>query len=511
MSQIDFSKPKLQSFNGIFLIFFTDLAKRIRQNIYLLAVPFLQNDFFKTYGTYIYIGLALLVILQFVFSYLSYKKFKFSIQEDAFHLDKGVIKLSHIEIPFERIQNINLQQNILQQVLNVVGFDIETAGEGIAEIKIKALDKDFANALKAKLIEQKEKAEGGEETTSENDLESSESGQSEAKSSVASSRLFQLDFKTLVKVGISSNLFKGVGLLMAFFAYLYNFVMDFLTNIYDLNLEEDFKERIPETITFITILIAGVLIVGFLITVLTTVLKYFDLKIIKNQNNYEVEHGLFKKVNKVIKKTKTQIFEIRTNPIKNLFKIRSVHVSQASSNQVTEKQKINLVGLSKENLELLFDSLFQLELHDQTYDIVNSRNRLFFRYFYKSLFLMTGLSVAAYLIYFNWVSISALLLIFSTLIYLSILRVRKSNIGFNSNLISIRKGSLDTKFKIIEIHKIQSVKLTRNIFQQYNGHADLMIETASGTVSVEYLELTEAIDVLNYLIYKVESTNKDWI
>lgn len=507
MVQIDFSTPRLQSFNGIFLIFFTDIAKRVKQNIYILAIPFLQKNLFNNYGTYIYIGLALLVILQFVFSYLSYKKFKFSIQEDAFHLDSGVIKLSHIEIPFERIQNINLQQNVLQQLLNVVGFDIETAGEGTAEIKIKALDKEFANALKAKLIEEKNKVQGAELNLDE-DKPSEITEQTPSKEDTL---LFQLDFKTLIKVGISSNLFKGVGLLLAFLAYLYNFIMDFLTTIFDLNLEEDFKNRIPETLSFISLVIIVVFIAGFLITVLTTVLKYYNLKIFKNQQNYEVVYGLFKRENKVIKKTKTQIFEIRTNPVKELFKIRSVFVSQASSKQLTEKQKIGLVGLSKENLGILFHSLFHLELSDLNYELSRSQPRLFFRYFYKNLAIVIGLSAAAYFVYFNWVSIVGLIIILLGLSWIAFLRVKKSSIGFNSDLISIRKGSIDTKFKIIEIHKLQSVRLSRNIFQQYNGHADLNLETASGTVTIEYLKVKEAVELLNYFIYKVESTDKGWI
>ncbi|NEV94189.1 PH domain-containing protein [Psychroflexus sp. YR1-1] len=509
MAKIDFSKPRLQSFNGIFLIFITDLAKRIKQNIYILAIPFLQNNLFKDYGTYIYIGLALLVILQFVFSYLSYKKFKFSIQEDAFHLDSGVIKLSHIEIPFERIQNINLQQNVLQQLLNVVGFEIETAGEGTAEIKIKALDKEFATSLKTKLIEEKNKLTDEDVSLAEDEESDEIKDQTDTEEE---DLLFALNFKTLIKVGISSNLFKGVGLLLAFLAYLYNFIMDFLTAVFDLNLEEDFKNRIPETLSFLSAILIAVIILGFLITVLSTVLKYYNLKIFKNQQNFEVEYGLFKRVNKVIKKTKTQIFEIRTNPIKKLFKIRSVFVSQAASKQLTEKQKIGLVGLSKENLRVLFKSLFQLELNDLVYELSRSQGRLFFRYFYKNLILMVILTAVAYFFYLNWLSITGLVIVFLGLTGIAYLKVKKSSIGVNADLISIRKGSIDTRFDIIEIHKLHSVRLSRNIFQQYNGHADLVVETAAGTVNVEYLKYDEAVELLNYLLYKIESTtDKSWI
>ena len=511
MSNIDFSIPRLQSFNGIFLIFFTDLINRVRQNIYILAIPFFKKNLLQDYGTYIIIGVILFVVLQFVFSYLSYKKFKFSIQEDAFHLDQGVIKLSHIEIPFERIQNINLQQNFFQQVLNVVGFEIETAGEGTAEIKIKALGKDFAQSLKDKLIKEKERR-GDDELQILDDESALDSKVSERlKRSEEPSLLFKLNFTTLLKAGISSNLFKGVGLLLAFLAYAYNFVRDFLTQIYDLNLEEDFTNRIPETLTFILILIISVIFIGFFITVMTTVLKYFDLRVIKNQENFEVEYGLFKRINKVIKKVKTQIFEVRTNPIKKFFKIKNIYVSQASSNQISEKQKIGIVGVSQPNLDTLFRSLFNVNLSEQVYSVCKSQARLFFRYFYQRLAIIILLSFSAYAFYFNWVSGIGIFLLLVLFVFLSILKVKKSSIGINPTFINLRDGSIETNHSFVEIYKLQSVRLKRNVFQQYNGHADLILETASGSLVIEYLRIEEARKILNYLIFKVESTDKDWI
>ncbi|WP_127845708.1 PH domain-containing protein [Psychroflexus aestuariivivens] len=513
MSDFDFSVPRRQSFNGVFLIFLADLVKRIRQNIYLLAVPFFKQNLMQDYGLYIYLGLALLLVIQFVYSYLSYLKFQFSIQEDAFHLDHGVIKLSHVEIPFERIQNINLQQNILQQVFNVVGFEIETAGEGTAEIKIKALENNFAKALKNKLIEEKKRAKNEDvnesqdsETKATTSDEVSEHAESEEKS-----LLFQLSFSRLLKVGVSSNFLKGLGLLFAFFAYVYNFIMDFLSNIYDIDFDEDFKNRIPETLSFVVIMIFGLFILGFLITILMTILKYFNLKIVKNQQNYEVDYGLFKRVNKVIKKSKTQIFEIETNPLKKFFKINNIYVSQAASNQVTEKQKIGLVGVSTDNINTLFNSIYDLKLPEQKFDRLQSQPRLIFRYLYRNLILLAVLGGLAYIFYFNWLSVSTIVFIAIVLAYVIQLKVKKSYIGFNQDLICVGGGSIHTNTKFIEIHKLQSVHLKRNIFQQNNNHADLVLETASGTVTIEYLKVKSANDIFNYLIYKIESTDKDWI
>jgi putative membrane protein len=121
------------------------------------------------------------------------------------------------------------------------------------------------------------------------------------------------------------------------------------------------------------------------------------------------------------------------------------------------------------------------------------------------------LSFSAYAFYFNWVSGIGIFLLLVLFVFLSILKVKKSSIGINSTFINLRDGSIETNHSFIEIYKLQSVRLKRNVFQQYNGHADLILETASGSLVIEYLRIEEARKILNYLIFKVESTDKDWI
>ena len=52
-------------------------------------------------------------------AYLSYRNFKFKIVDHQFVLKKGIIKKSNTSIAFDRIQNINFKQNLIQQFINV--------------------------------------------------------------------------------------------------------------------------------------------------------------------------------------------------------------------------------------------------------------------------------------------------------------------------------------------------------------------------------------------------------
>ena len=148
----DFYTPQRQNFRGILVIFLMDLVKRIRQNIFAF-LPLLSSNIRENYLNYILLGFGLLLLLQLLYSYKNYLNFKFYIQDQRFFLRHGVFKFTDIDIPFDRIQNININQNLIQQMLNVVGFEIETAGQGTAEIKIKALSHEDAKTLKEILLD----------------------------------------------------------------------------------------------------------------------------------------------------------------------------------------------------------------------------------------------------------------------------------------------------------------------------------------------------------------------
>ena len=322
--------------------------------------------------------------------------------------------------------------------------------------------------------------------------------------------LFKLDIIRLFKVGISSNYLKGLGIVVAFIATLFQYIEDIFSNLFNVDVGETYLNQIPETLGYITGFIVFIVILAFMVTVLRSVLKYFDLRITKVNKEFEVEYGLFKRINQVVKKSKTQVFEIEQNPIKDLFKIKNIFISQASSEEVSQKKKIGLVGVSDEEINIIFHSLFDLSF-PQSFVNFNSSWRLMYRLMIRYFILSIGIGIGLYFWQGLILAISfslILLFIFGVIAYKT---VQKSHIGVNDSLIEIHSGSIHTNKKYIAIHKIQSIALKRNWFQQSNQHADLMIYTASGEERVSYLKLEDVLKVINYLNYKVESSQLSWI
>ena len=144
-----FLKFSRQSSKGVIVIYGDMLIKILKQTwvLFLIFVSRI-SQISEIQSFYMYLGIFSIFIFTLIRAYLSYRNFKFKINNNHFVLEKGIIKKTNISIAFDRIQNINFKQNLIQQFINVYGVSIETAGSNKTEITIKALSHHKALALK---------------------------------------------------------------------------------------------------------------------------------------------------------------------------------------------------------------------------------------------------------------------------------------------------------------------------------------------------------------------------
>ena len=130
----------------------------------MIFIFLIFKDFSEISNTkllYISLGIGIILLFLWIRAILIYKNFQFKITNNHFILKQGILKKSNTSIPFDKIQNINFKQNIIQQIINVYEVSIETAGSTKTEIDIKALPFLKATALKELILSNKvfEKAE----------------------------------------------------------------------------------------------------------------------------------------------------------------------------------------------------------------------------------------------------------------------------------------------------------------------------------------------------------------
>ena len=118
-----YSEFRTQSKKGILVIYINQIYGLLK-TFWILLFLFIQkfSKFSEVSLNYIYLGIVFVLLFFLVRAFLIFKNFQFKIENNHFILKKGILKKNIIEIPFDRIQNINFKQNIIQQIINVYEF-----------------------------------------------------------------------------------------------------------------------------------------------------------------------------------------------------------------------------------------------------------------------------------------------------------------------------------------------------------------------------------------------------
>ncbi|WP_298765071.1 PH domain-containing protein [uncultured Polaribacter sp.] len=496
----DFKHFTKQSKKGI-LVIYINLLYKVFKAIWVLLFLFIQkfSKISEDKLVYIYGFIAFILLFFLIRAYLIFKNFQFKIDKEYFVLKQGIFKKTNTEIPFDRIQNINFKQNIIQQIINVHEVNIETAGSTKAEISIKALAFNDAKALKNAITIYDKKETIVEKVTKEKPF-------------------LKIGFLELLKVSLTENHLQSLLLL---FAVLVGFFQQ-INDLFDgLGQKETIDKYISENTSALETSVF--LIVGFLIlltitavlsSVVRVVFKHFNLTVYIKNNALEIYQGLTTKKSVILKRNKIQHITIATNPIKKILGISFITFKQAISGKVAgKKQKdkiIRIVGCKTEQINQIKKLL---AIHTQLEEIPfqKSNKYLKIRNYIRSLFFFIPLNL---LFYFGmeeynafWINILVIPMYLISVHFFYKKRIFK----FSEDVLCIGFGILETHNTYLPFYKVQNIKLKQTIFQERKNVADLIFQTASGKLKIPCIDLEKAMFIYNYTLFKVESSTKSWM
>ncbi len=95
------------------------------------------------------------VIGPFIWAKLTYRFYRYELRKDSLQIECGVLRKVYTTIPFERIQNVDIQRGIWSRTLGLSWLIIQTAGlsgAGGSEGALPGLSKEVAEQLRKELI-----------------------------------------------------------------------------------------------------------------------------------------------------------------------------------------------------------------------------------------------------------------------------------------------------------------------------------------------------------------------
>jgi putative membrane protein len=498
MEPIDFSLPIRQSSKGILVIFALQSYKFIRNFFGLFLVYGLSLSKNKSLAFISSTQIASIILAIFivilVLAILKYRNFKFHLDKDEFHLSTGIVNKDTTIIPKSKIQNVYIKQNFIQQLINVVSLNIETAGDDQAEIEINALDRETALDLKQQLF-------------SKNQLIDVELHEKQTETTV----FFKASVKRLLLEGISQSHLQSFLIIVSFVFGLYN---EFGTYIEDLNLTERLESSVDfETGNILNFILSNLFIVvlavlvSMLFSVIKTFVSNYNLEVIENEDTIEINKGLFNKVSLTLTPSKIQNLVVKTNRLKTYLGLHTLSIKQAMVNKKQQKN-FKIVALEKDQVTHLVRKFFKHYDDEGAYQKPDS--------YYKRLLIFRSagigalVNIPAFFIfghYFWLINIISIIWIVLFVHY----TYKRSSYQITDTYLSITSGCIDRVLNISELHKIQSVELKQSIFQKHKNIASIYIATASEQVKIPYIKEHDARSIYDYLLFKIESQEKNWM
>lgn len=95
------------------------------------------------------LGAVVLAVLAYQVVYV--RRYEYELTTDTFDLRSGVVSRRTREIPYRRVQNVDVSRNVLQRALGIAELRIETAGGGETEAQLRYVSNDEADRIQREI------------------------------------------------------------------------------------------------------------------------------------------------------------------------------------------------------------------------------------------------------------------------------------------------------------------------------------------------------------------------
>lgn len=497
-TNFDFSVPQRQSLIGVVVLFANTAQKSIRALFPLLLVFLFKKE---EYGAFfVYLIIAIIVVLIAIIAFLRYWFFKFyidvSLQE--FVIESGIFNKTKTTIQLHKIQKVDINQSLIQRIFNVHKLEIDTAGSNKKEASISAISQEMALDLKSRLIENRasfNKSIPSEETLDEQPK-----------------NFITIGLSSLFKIGLTANY-------VASFAYLVLFFSTISDNLRQIGKESLINENIDKldkfpVMTVFVVILGLIILLILVINLVSTVIKYFNFTIKRDKNTFVLSYGLINLKNTIINPEKVQIVKLSQNYFQKKLNVNTIEIKQASSDEgrTKNKDKTKIPGCNHEEKMAILKLLLHQLPKQESILVPNIRKLLLSIFFFMIIPISIGLTVNSLT---NRLSIFEA--IFVTLLYVIIVGTinwfsfKNYRLFPSKDFIVKQSGAWDIDQEIIEPHKIQAIKTSQFFWQKFTNIGSVVLYTAGGNLNFSTGNYSEIKKLVNYWLYQVEVSNKNWM
>lgn len=476
---------------------------------------------------------------------LQYWFFRFRIDADRILVRHGVVKRTALDLPFDRIQGINVNRRPLERALGLVTVVLDTPGSIAAEAELPAVDPGIAERLIAEVAEHQDGAPTESEET--DPAAAGRPGRKERKRTL----LQQLSLSEVLRMGVASPGVMLYAALLLVVGRQVDLAVDSVAEAFEfVAVATGGAGALAATLAAV-VLVFGLLVLALVGRIVRAVIRYNGYTLWHEGSSYRSQAGLLTRKEVAVGVRKVQQLRTHQRLMYRFFRRYRIEAptigmsldgedDEGVARGAVDAEVLRIPWADRGLVERVRSGVFPGEGEglallpgDKAFTRVS---RLYVRAV-AMRFLFVGLPVGivllfvvSYVVSRSWrgadIETEVLLMRFlegwgiasvgwgifclATAVPIGLLRWRNMAYMHDGDGLSRRSGIFGFVVKACLFRKAQGVTVERSPLQRRHGLATLEVETACGSLVVPYIEHATACALRDHIVYRMESSNRRW-
>ncbi len=449
----------------------------------IILLPILRNPGSTENVTSLVLG-ALYGVFALPAILLQYWRFSYRITPKQIVIQSGVFNRKNRSIPIERVQNIQIERNLVARLFGIAKVKLETAGSTSTEGSLEYVHQDEARKIRQVVRSFQRDAEGSDAAAANADAEDA------------------ADKDTLLDMPLRRVLLSG-----AFrFSLLYLAVIFTVLELFN---PEALVERVLRArgrmewvseIVFshpalaILATVGAAIVLGWLSGIGVHVARYYNFRLWLDGDKLRKRHGLFTVTEGTIPLDKVQALILRTNPFMRAFGWYELKVQTIGLDVEEQGHRVIAPFAGAERILELARQVRSVQLPESFTRVSRlTIRRRFIRY---TAVLAALLLPAVYFWPAGWLHLGGVVLpwwgfgLVPFILGWAVLQYRNHMYASGEDGFYIRRGVLSHYLWILPVEKFHVFHATASIFQRRLGLKTLFVDTA-GAATFEYPEVID--------------------
>ena len=447
--------------------------------------------------------IAAVLALSLFFRWLGWRRFRYHVGADDIRVEKGILNRTARSIPYDRIQDVSIEQKPLARMMGLGEVKFETGGGDGDDATLRFVTLEEANRLRVLIRARKAGLSEAQDVPQIVEPEETET-------------IFAMDGKRVFILGLYSFsliIFAVLGGL----AQQFDFLLPF--DLWDLKRWAGLAQESGVSVNTINgVGIAGQLIlafgaftslifIGFATGVVRTYLHEHGFRLTQTSKGFRRQRGLLTLTDVVMPTHRVQAAVVQTGPIR---KRRGWHSLKFVSLAQDSKEESNYVAAPLAKLDEVWRIAQVAGIHGPDGD-ERLRTGAVLHWIIQLLLLVPPLLIAmAALVIFADTAFAPTLLLLLLLVFATFMfwcDWRRYRFGIDDQQLYLRRGWWQQRLTLAPQLKVQSIEIAQGPLARRLGLASLKFGIAGGTLEMIALPLSTAQTIRSAVMAKVAAVD----